>query len=353
MITFRFNGDLTAAPAPRGAHCDDLREEISLLTGLSIGVNPRADHEDWTEAALQLREVLRAGIETEITWPSGRERRSALISGEACADAVLGAVPASDEVRDDLCWPLPQNRAAVRYAQTDTFRRHAGRRVVVCDMPGDPAPRGAAAPRDPLSLTEALTRFEGRRAVVKQVLPIKAMPLRFLGVIPEGGAAKAAREVFADDPYHPIRFEGEPGALLVQEEVRMSFETRYFIVDGVPVSGAGCVEAHTPLNRYPALVRGVTHCVFEETRNDGRTVEAPEIGERLEAFVRRMAADLAAEKPNLTHVVMDVALSCRGEPILVEMNPYQNSGLYANDPAAVFNPVINRIRASNDHDIGP
>lgn len=53
------------------------------------------------------------------------------------------------------------------------------------------------------------------------------------------------------------------------------------------------------------------------------------------------------------HVVMDVALSCRGEPILVEMNPYQNSGLYANDPAAVFDPVIDRTRASNDHDIGP
>lgn len=353
MITYRFNGDLTGAPAPRSPLCDGLREEVSRLTGLHIGINGRADHEDWTEAALQLREVLRSGLETEITWATKGERRSALISGEECAPALMGAVSGRDEVRDGLVWPVPENRIAARYAQTDTFRRYAGRRVAVCDMPGEPAPRRAGAPDVPLSLVDALTLFEGRRAVVKQVLPIKAMGLKFLGEVRKGGAAKASREVFADDPYHAVHYEGEPGALLVQDEVRMSFETRYFVVAGKPVSGAGCVETHTPLDRDPALVRGVTHCLFEETRNNGRPVAAPQVGERLEAFVRRVAADMAAENPELTHLVIDAALNDRGEPIVVEMNPYQNSGLYANDPGAVFGPVLDRIGARNALGISP
>lgn len=343
MITYRFNGDLTAAPAPRSALCDELRNDLSRLTGQSIKVSRYTDYEDWTEAALQLREVLMSGMETEVHWSSGSKVRSVLVPGTACGSAFMGVIKGQEEAAGDLSWPIPENGAAARYAQTSTFRRYAGRRVIVCDMPGEPAPRDAEASAEEMSLVDALTLFEGRSPVVKQVLPIKAMPLRFLGKLRKGEAAVAAHSVFADDPYHVALYEGEPCALLVQDEVPMYYETRYFIVNGVPVSGAGCVEAHTPLDRDHSLVRGVTHCVFEKTRNDGRTVAVPEVGERLEAFVRRVSTDLLTEKPDLTHVVIDVAIGRGGEPIVLEMNPYQNSRLYANDPGAVFRPVLELV----------
>lgn len=42
--------------------------------------------------------------------------------------------------------------------------------------------------------------------------------------------------------------------------------------------------------------------------------------------------------------VLDAALNASGEGILIELNPFQNSGLYANDPDAIFGPVVDLIR---------
>lgn len=275
-----------------------------------------------------------------------------VVSGSACPTAFMGALSDHDKREAaalEAVWPRPEDRTAQRYAETLTFQNNAGRRIAICDMPGgDPefplfvdTPLAGTPPQT--SLTEALTNFEGCRVAVKQTWPLKAMNIRYVDVS-TGGAGTAARDVFAEDPFHVMRFEGDRNALLVQDAILMTHETRYFIVDGVPVSGAGCVEAHTPLDRDPNLVVGVTHSVFEKRRNDGVVIRDAAAAAALDEAARVFARQLYEEVPDMRFVVMDLALGADGQPLIIELNPYQNSGLYANDPVSIFKPVVDEVR---------
>ena len=138
--------------------------------------------------------------------------------------------------------------------------------------------------------------------------------------------------------YHFSRFEGDRDALLVQDRVDMSCETRFFAVDGRVVSGAACIEAHTPVDREE--VEGVTAAVFEHKRNGGDLFHDPVLARDLEAYAATVAAEAAQE--GLENLVIDVAIGRDGVPIVVEMNPAINAGLYANDPAAIVEATIAR-----------
>lgn len=398
MIRFEFRGNPTLAPAQDRPGLAALIADITAMSGLEIRRDPAVDFEDWTECAAQLRTVLAAGVETEIRWTeagvpdpeddtmaflddvdiddapfvddaeddsrlglfdfpdrpagAGPVPRQHAVSGSPCPDAILGALGTRDHIAAEkagMAWPRPEDKVAERYAEMAAFQRLAGRETLVCDMPGGdpefayPEPSPLSGSRPQTSLVEALAAFEGREVAVKQTLPLKAMPIRFLTVEP-GKAETAARAVFAEDPYHVLHYEGDRNVLMVQDRVVMTHETRFFVVDGVPVSGAGCVEAHTPLDRDPASVVGVTHAVFERGRNDGEVIRDPAAAAILEDFARRAAAELFAENPEMRFFVVDAALNGAGEPILVEVNPFQNSGLYANDPEAIFGPVVDLIR---------
>lgn len=195
------------------------------------------------------------------------------------------------------------------------------------------------------SLREALSGFAGRSVIVKHFLPVKAHPLIFRD-LPETITAETVDDIFSDDPFHVINHEGLPGCILVQERLDLRKETRFFLAKGVPVSGAGCVSDHTPLQRDPANVVGVTHAVFRERIDERTVVTDKRAAAIMEDFVRRAGAALYEEWPDLEHVVIDVAMS-GDEPVIVEMNPYQGSGLYANDPDAVAAPVIDVLLAAD------
>lgn len=345
MIRFKFNGDLTRAPAAERPGMSDLVQKVAGLTGADIRRVPETDPEDWAEAACQLVTVLESGAETQILW-GGRNGSSLMVSGQSCADAIMGALSVQDELNTaDVAWPRSADALAKRYPEMIAFQKRAGRETLVCDMPGDPSPRSRqktlAGTKASMSLEAALEKFEGRTVAVKQTIPLKSMSIRFVDVKP-GQVAKAADQVFEEDPYHVMHYEGDKDVLLVQDMIPMTHETRYFVVDGVLVSGAGCVEAHTPLDRDPKNVFGVTHAIFEITRNDGQPVYNRRMAEKLEAFATEAAQEIYEESPDMRFFVLDVAHSKDG-PVIVELNPYQNSGLYANDPDAIFAPVVATI----------
>lgn len=402
MISFHFRGDLTKAPCSGHPKLLRLITDLSALTGAEIVQDPEVDFEDWSECAEQLRTVLNTGVEIEISWsrcigtetidtplsddlwdddapfldegislnaaeaememgagdgaPSREvpiyETRTLHVSGEAVPSALMGMVGDQDtaESQDNgHVWPDLNDAVAIRYPETLTFQRHAGREIRICDMPGGdphhtyPVNTPLLGTQPQTDLIDALKAFGGREVAVKQAWPLKSMPVRFVRV--EAGQEKqASHEVFAFDPYHILRYEGDRNALIVQDKITMTHETRYFIVDGEPVSGAGCIEAHTPFDREPENIVGVTHAVFEVTRNGGEIIADTQAAAKMEAFVRGVAAELRAELPDLRHVVVDVALNAEGDPIIIELNPYQNAGLYANDPDAIFTPVTTFIK---------
>jgi hypothetical protein len=148
-------------------------------------------------------------------------------------------------------------------------------------------------------------------------------------------AEKAPSFFFGVFDWHLARFEGLPKALLLQDQVPMAFETRLFVVGGEVVAGAGCVEAHTPLDADGDFVSSL----LEAKRNQGPVLTHPHTRDVLVDFGRGVAKAAAAE--GLTDFVLDVALGPNG-PLVVEFNPGHNAGLYATPIRALVRAILAR-----------
>lgn len=131
---------------------------------------------------------------------------------------------------------------------------------------------------------------------------------------------------------------------LIQQWVPMRYEYRLFIVDGVPVSGAGCVEEFTPLDHLwleenpfdpqMRMLRGNGIAAHGDTEVERRY----DLVERYLEFATPIAKSLPTE---MNTVVMDVALGAHtDEPLIVEFNTLPNSGLYASDVHAVYRALV-------------
>lgn len=131
---------------------------------------------------------------------------------------------------------------------------------------------------------------------------------------------------------------------LIQQWVPMRYEYRLFIVDGVPVSGAGCVEEFTPLDHLwleenpfdpqMRMLRGNGIAAYGDTEVEKR----PDLVKRYLEFATPIAKSLPTE---MNTVVMDVAIGAHtGEPLIVEFNTLPNSGLYASDVHAVYRALV-------------
>ena len=120
-----------------------------------------------------------------------------------------------------------------------------------------------------------------------------------------------------------VRSEGLDSVFLLQEDVDIRNETRFFIIDGRPVTGAGCIEANTPLQNDGSAYDHKT----EDVRGSGDQYGSDIIESQLLPFVREAAKDVTNES-GVPHYVMDVGL-VNGNPGIIELNPIMNAGLYA------------------------
>ena len=326
-LFFRPHGSILKAPVSRGPADVALVAFLEEALGSPIARDAGVDFEDWIEPAVMLEALLAMGLEVAVLHPECRLDALVVthhVRGRVVAPNVLiGRLSVAQEVflarhPEAFAWPrMDQAARANRYASLAAFQAHAGRRCVLADMPGEPVDPANA--RDPL---DALVSFQGQPVVVKQVWPPKAFPVR-QAEVPAACTRDDADRFFSKHfGYHLMRFEGDPEALLLQEPVAMGFETRLFVVDGKVVAGAGCVEAHTPLDCSDTPVDPV----LESKRNAAPALPAPEVRDLLLAFGQQVAAEMASE--GLLHHTLDVALGPNG-PLVVECNPIHNSGLYA------------------------
>lgn len=135
-----------------------------------------------------------------------------------------------------------------------------------------------------------------------------------------------------------IRLEGREGALLAQDALELEFEYRLFVVDGVVISGAGCVEEFTPLDRE--LYAGPFDMRVRRNRGHlqggpSEVENRPELVEALIAFGRDVARQHGGT------IVIDVAVDRgTGRPVVIELNDLPNSGLYASDPWLVATALV-------------
>lgn len=129
---------------------------------------------------------------------------------------------------------------------------------------------------------------------------------------------------------------------LIQEWVPMTYEYRFFVVDGQLVSGAGCVEEFTPLDR---IGNSPFDPQIRRTRGNGVASDAdsavelrPDLVRRYRSFLSPIAGALPSE---MGTVVVDVALDAgTDKPLIVEFNTLPNSGLYASDVHRTYRSLL-------------
>jgi hypothetical protein len=136
------------------------------------------------------------------------------------------------------------------------------------------------------------------------------------------------QEFFNSDTWEAItwecvRSEGLDSVFLLQEDAIIRNETRFFIIDGIPVTGAGCIEENTPLQNDGSDYDHKT----EDVRGSGEQYESDIIESQLLPFVRDAAKDVTDES-GIPHYVMDVGM-INGKLGIIELNSIMNAGLYA------------------------
>lgn len=346
-IFFRPCGDPCLAPTPRSERDDDLRTRLAASLGLDIAVDNSVDYEDWTEPMCLLDAAITRGVEIAILprapLAEAISRPDLRIDGQSCPDILLGRQMRMDPLAlgsAQLAWPPRNDTLANHYGELAAFHAAAGRKLALADMPGDSdlgCARTLQSHIESRPLGEALGDFAGRRCIVKQVFPGKSLPLIDLDIsVTDDAPAREAR-FLREVGFHFARFEGDRAALLVQDHIHMTHETRFFVIDGQIVCGAACIESHTPLeNDDNSLLRPI----FETKRNSSELVTDPEAATLLMHAARTMASAMIDECPALRHFVIDLALDENRHPLAVELNPIGNSGLYGISAKRLLDAIL-------------
>lgn len=354
-VFFRPCGNITKAPTPRGERDEALYEDLMKMTGITIEVDASVDYEDWMEPACMLQEALVNGLETKIL-PQTNLRRAVMnpiveVAGKPCRDMLIGRQLKSDQQEMayfDLGWPAACDLMANHYAELETFHRHAGRKIALADMPGDPNVCGDRKTvfRKGLSSTslgDAMSSVSPGPVMVKQVYPGKILPI-LTYELGDDFTPDKGKGLFLDDVgFHFARYEGDPASLLVQEKIVMTHETRFFVIDGKPTSGAACIESNTP--QQTPHHDDVLPPIWEIERNSGNMDDRRLRDRNLTAlhmwnFVHDVCAEIAEEAPELTCYVIDIALGADNMPLVIELNPAASSGIYANNSIKIFEAIM-------------
>ena len=320
---------------------DDVLDDVRKL-GLTPVESPNADFEDFWEDAFRASAAVRAcqGLDVAVRLPDEDELPDPSVR--------LGPVSAFEEgthCTDALLMP-------------DALVRFGGRRMArsYVDMSEDFI-RGVSDPSreferegDALAQQECTDDFYGsllwlyhtgsRKAVVKSSQ--RKAGVSVVNPCPRLDELRAA--VAEDDIlcWMSTPDAAPMGGFLVQQWVPMTYEYRFFVVDGKLVSGAGCVEEFTPFNHAGVFPFDPQ---MRERRGNGIAAHGNTPVEVREDLVQRyteFATEVADVLPaHMNTIVFDVALNAdTGEPLVVEFNTLPNSGLYASDVYAVYCALV-------------
>jgi hypothetical protein len=377
----------SVAPLRHGAGLEfqrRLRRTWSAAFGIAeADLDAGADYEDWTENAVQLAAAVERGLPVLVmgdrktplaptaalngaTGRMARERALLLVGSLRAYDPLLPkGVPGNPPLRiaeqDDGIQPLsglkatwPDVRAmqaAAGYHRTEAFRSLCGRMAALADVEGEFREGDAVRSDDPNALRSLVARMgrEGvTRFITKSMLKVKDRPLIAFDVpagASEGEIDDIVQQTFEWDL---IEMEGLREALLLQERLDLVSEYRFLVVDGRPVTGAGCIEHMTPAEHDSGPVFALTgrsgfDSKVEGVRNSGDVRDDPDLAARLLAFADEACERFAAE--GLTEMTLDVALDrATGKTVVVEANPLGNAGLYASDYGLMLDAVLASVR---------
>lgn len=267
------------------------------------------DYEDWVETACRLHYGLKHLPNPLVRIPHVWQGDD----GKLCGLPHYGMVmkyPTIDQIRE------PGD--ADRYQLDPCVRMLMHRHTISCSTSPEDTENAFSQ-----LLLQGVTRFK-----VKYMHSQKKLPLLDLDGT---DVKKLCQQVYDWLEWETVHAEDDPHALLVQERVRMEYEYRMFMVGDTPVTGAGCLEDHTPLDNSERFDPWM-----EKTRNRGGLERRFGLTERYRGFARRcgrLLADRGYEAYTLDLCLIDGSVS------VIELNGLMNAGLYACNMDALLSAV--------------
>jgi len=303
--------------------------------------DPHCDFEDWCENVVLLHEANARGIPVRILPPAPQIWVStsgwqtpisvpgapvgAMFGGWSTADYMSGLpVPISLAGQDTTAVD-----AASNYAESPVFLRHAGRRMIFVDATNE-------------DLERALAEILGDRS--ETVVFLKSVRKEFSGIARITAGTTLHEQVFDQMDgldLEIVHYEGDRRLLLVQDAVECGYEYRFFVVDGQLVTGAGCVEHHTPLDNVEAF-----DAKMEPVRNRSEVGAFPDMRDQHLAFAHAFVEEFAAEHGRHLDYCLDVAVDASGRTFVIELNPPLNCGRYASDVGLWIDAIVARTEAA-------
>jgi hypothetical protein len=269
------------------------------------------DIEDKIENSIQLNEAKKLG---SICVPFNITALDGLI----CIGSIPNPFDLERQFNSLPLWPdMDQVKIARRYFESPIFQNHAGRNMILCDF-------------NTAQMAQSIMKLEGDQAFLKFTLP-KAIPNH---IIKNTNKEEIERTLMEKYGYHLAYYEDQKNGALVQQYVPMHWEYRVFVIDGIPVTGAGCVECQTPLDNQKLF-----NPTMEKTRNKG-------VIEKQEKFVdlyREFATAITKqfkEKEGLLNYTLDLYLDNKQQPHIIELNPVYNAGFYACNYPVLLDKIV-------------
>jgi len=315
-------------PLDRSSYPDDAEVYAPELLSVWLRHFPDAeptqrDKEDWVENAVFLQAFERTGVPFRVlgknsgafissisdTLATGQGEKAFFHTGISGRDHVEAPQDLSFELQ------LPSHLSTIpRHAELKTFKAAAGRDILFA------APEKDWIDEAIRTLVPGAGQFfiKTLKKEWAQRFEIEAgrSPWDQMCEAQEGLEWSIIHLDGVDQPYFSIQGIIEPW-----------HEYRMFMVDHQPVTGAGCVEAFTPLDNETTFDPKT-----ERVRNSGDIETRPDLVDMFKGYAEKFGAALRNEIGPLPAYSLDLCVNAlTGKIVPIELNPPLNLGRYASD----------------------
>lgn len=333
------NPDALSALRRRYNHDTHLMTTLKCLESV-LPIDPLTDHEDSVEDAVRIDAAVRVvGVEHVLlqTGPFDAVRLS-----DGTTVSITDTVASGDMVR---LGGVPLQAAGVveitehnnDYHTSQVFHDNAGRHLTVHHAETQDIVPAETVAASLLEADPTATEVHG----ILKVMGGSKFPL--LKVTAHADPVNGEHPTLTlTDPDHELVTTYEEWCfsatvhgsrdILVQQELDLIHEYRCFTSFGTVATAAGCIEHHTPVN---SLADRAHNIQLEAERSRSAVGLYPEMAATLHQFAETTAAQFHEEGLLDDHLCLDVAWDrVSNSPVVIEINPVTNAGLYGTDPVS-------------------
>lgn len=265
------------------------------------------DREDFIEDRIQLSELVKRDIDFTL-FKGGMVVKDKVLIGHGIRRDLLAHEP---------LWPrYKQQKKINNYHETETFKGFCRRKFTVAPFTEE----GIELAVKEIGAHSVLVKYAGAQKITSLFKLNTESPVK--------------EQIMEEIGWEMVRVGGPDRRVIVQEEIQMLNEYRIFVIDGRPVTGAGCIDLYTPLeNKTP----------FDPKMQKIRREGIPYSDQSLANLYMNLAACEICpsfEREGIKDYTLDLFQTSTGEIGIVEINPAYNAGFYANDYPALLTAIL-------------